>query len=183
MVLECLLDMDGVLVDFQKDATKVWGINEDPYDIPDMPFSWWKHYGIPTQVFWQKCGYDFWANLDWHPEGMQILKIVEETFGKENVCLLTAPCPTRGCRDGKVDWVRKHMPEYESRMLMGEAKGFCTSLNRWLIDDANHNEETFKKKGGNFILVPRKWNRLRGKDAIPHLVDALTLIRRVITAN
>lgn len=168
-MLKCLLDMDGVLVDFVKGAAKVHGFKPEDVDCWDFPAK----FGIAKADFWGVLGSDFWAELEWSVDGKAILEAAERTFGKENVCLLSSPCDTIGCTDGKVRWIREHMPNYRRRFLLGPAKEFAASPNRWLIDDYEGNIESFTKAGGNAILVPRPWNALAGKPGIEHINNEL----------
>lgn len=159
---KCLLDMDGVLADFIGGLFKLRGVPRvDPTAFECV-----------SRGEWEKMDFDFWANLEPTPEFAPILGTVEEIFGRENVCLLTSPCMTRGCHDGKYAWIRKHLPEYKRRYLIGPAKHFCAGPNTYLVDDSDDNCDAFVKAGGQAFLVPRAWNALRAwkvSDMLSHV--------------
>lgn len=168
---KCLLDMDGVLVDFVGGACH-WHGKTNPYGKPGTAGEWdvIKLIGMEPEPFWKNLGRGFWSGLDWMHDGKFILDVVEEAFGADNVCLLTSPCETDGCIDGKRDWVKAHMPSYSKRLLVGSAKEFCAGPDRLLIDDHPGNVTKFKAAGGSACLLPRPWNDLY-KDAADGLID------------
>ena len=172
--MKCLLDLDGVVVDFMKGALRHHGI-ANPYDDPKLHGIWdWLRVLGYGDEFWEPLGASFWANLDPMPDGFDILRIVENRFGKSNVCLLTQPCINEECMAGKMRWIKKHLPDYKSRYLMGPQKEFCAHPDHWLIDDADHNVNAFLKAGGRACLVPRIWNSLRDRATLPYLRTVLT---------
>lgn len=156
--MKVLLDLDGVLVDFVGGAAKHHGFDPKLANCWDfMPNT-----GISPADFWAPLGKRFWSNLDWTPEGPAILKVVEAAVGAANVCVLTSPCDTEGCAEGKLRWIRDNMPDYRRRYFLGTAKEFVASHKLTLVDDHDKNVDQFLKAGGGGVLVPRPWNRLRG---------------------
>ena len=171
--MKCLLDMDGVLVDFVAGAAKHHGF--DPVVVDRWDFV--EKVGLTTAQFWNPLNADFWAGLPWTPDGREILAAVEDAFGKENVCLLSSPCDTAGCMDGKLTWIREHLPGYRRRFLFGPAKEFAANGNRVLVDDSDGNAEAFRNAGGPVLLVPRPWNRLAGQDALEEVRRWLNFLK------
>jgi 5'(3')-deoxyribonucleotidase len=165
MPKQCLLDLDGVLLDFVKAAHAWYGI---PYEYEDYPYevNRWDilpsglDNGMTTEQFWNGLTKNFWANVPWMYDGKQILKAVEKKFGKENVAIMTCPTLSEECSAGKHLWISENLPDYSRRFLIGPAKQFCASPDRVLVDDGNHNVEAYRLQGGPAILVPRKWNDL-----------------------
>lgn len=151
----CLLDLDGCLVDFDTG----W---KSHYSI-DLPYekTIWDSYKDhkPENEFWEPLGRDFWADLPWTPEGEMILDLVEEVFG-DDVAILSSPCNTDGCMDGKRDWIAKHIPKYKKRLFLGKQKKFMAGPNKFLVDDSDNNITEFNEYGGTGIMVPRPWNVL-----------------------
>ncbi len=175
--MQCLLDMDGVLVDFVKGMVEAHGL-PDPYaDESFIDFYFDKAWGLSATKFWNVANRDFWSNLDWMPDGVRILEIVELYHGHDNVCLLSSPCSQDGCVDGKLDWIKRHVPQYKRRFLFGPRKEFCAAPGRVLIDDNEDNVDAFVKCGGVGILVPRPWNRNRGLHAVKYVGDRLDQLR------
>lgn len=157
----CLLDMDGVLVDFVGGACRHHGIR-DPYDDPQ---NWGKPKldelaGMPKSVFFAPLGEDFWANLEPTRECFALVEMLEKHFGKEAVCIMTSPVLTHGCYEGKLCWLRKHLPQFSRRFLVGPTKEFAAGPEVTLVDDSDSNIDRFLAWGGDVIQVPRPWNRL-----------------------
>lgn len=151
------IDLDGVLADFIGGAAKFHG--KDPslvirYGIEEC-------WGLTREQLWSPLGYDFWVNLELTQEAHTIVSMCEETVGVSNVCILTSPCHTPGCTDGKRSWVEKHFPQYSKQLLIGSAKHFCASSHSLLIDDSDDKITAFKEAGGRVFLFPRRWNSSR----------------------
>lgn len=151
-----LLDMDGVLVDFVGGAFAWHGKT-----IPDaVPWSIWEAMGLSEREFWEPLGYDFWANLGWTEDGQDLVERLEEMAGTANIAILSSPCLTAGCAEGKLAWIKRHVPQFSRQYLLGPAKEFAASPDRVLVDDYWHNVEKFRKCGGAAVMVPRQWNAL-----------------------
>ena len=165
MIDRVLLDMDGVLVDFLGGACKFHGVTYD--GLPHNPYSQTEQkpweiegvFGMSPHKLWNPLGRDFWANLDPLPYCHEVVELLSERFGEENICLLTSPIRTDGCIDGKMDWIRKHLPQFKRRFLVGPAKQFAASSSHVLVDDRPKNIEEFKAVGGNVFMFPAPWNR------------------------
>lgn len=160
---KALLDMDGVVVDFVRGVLKF-------HDRPDISYgdiTW----NLETLVrpdltpseFWETLGYDFWVNLPFTPKGDLLTKYVLQMFGPENVCICTSPCRTKGSIEGKIDWLRQHIPELSRRFMVTPVKEFAASQDRILIDDNDENCRKFREAGGLTILVNQPWNAGRDK--------------------
>jgi hypothetical protein len=156
----CYLDCDGVLADFVGGAMRRHGI-----ELPRKDVRW----GLPKQMgfesdndpkFWNPLGYDFWARLDKTVECDAIIRFVEAEYG-DRVVILTSPCSTPGCVEGKLDWVSHHLPNYRRRVFLGSAKHLLAGPGKMLIDDHDANCDAFWKEGGTAYLFPRPWNKAR----------------------
>lgn len=157
----CLLDMDGVLSDFVGGACRLHKV-PNPYDNPV------NHgkprieelVGIPAVDFFGPMDEAFWAGLDPTPECFKIVAEVEKVFGRNNVCILTSPVRTHGCFEGKLAWIRKHLPQFGRRFLVGPSKEFAAGPHSWLVDDSDANVINFANWGGNAVQVPQPWNSI-----------------------
>ncbi len=180
--MKCMLDLDGVLVDFIADAHRYYGLS---YSYEDYPYELGNYHNCPppnsemtTREFWDGLAEEFWENIPWMHDGHEILTMVERAFGRENICLLTSPIPNYSNIVGKLKWVARELPEYAQRYLVGPAKSFCASPNTVLVDDADFNIEAFAKAGGRTVLVSRPWNSRHATDTMPlfriqlHIVSA-----------
>lgn len=175
----CYLDMDGVLVDFVNGA-----LYEHAVTIPEGDVQWDfnKQLNIPDPEFWGPFGRSFWANLDWTREGALLLNALEYEFGTDHIVILSSPCGTPGCAEGKLDWIKKHIPQYKRQFLFGPAKHLCASPSHILIDDSDSNVEKFRMYGGHACLVPRSWNKNRHLTSknIFRVADFMDTVRREI---
>ena len=152
-------DMDGVLADFVSGTFAAHGKS-----IPVETVEW----GFPVQLgfdgvndprFWEPFGRDFWANLSPYRDGLELLRAAEGLIGPEQIALLSSPCDTPGCADGKRDWVAKHLPAYRRRLFLGSAKELFAGKQKVLVDDHDPNCEKFAAAGGHAVTPPRPWNR------------------------
>lgn len=159
MSIKLVLDQDGLLTDFVKSICRLHN-RLDPYvdsknfGLFDMDKIW----NIPTTEFWSRCNYDFWRTMDWMPDGKELLTLIESLIEPPDIRIVTAPCKTAGCREGKIDWVKEHMPEYSDRFIVDKDKAYYASPNHLLIDDRDSNIDKFHDAGGKAFLVPRPWN-------------------------
>lgn len=156
--MKCFLDMDGVIADFVGAACKLHNL-ANPYPQHNGIWDFVEAMNLHPKTFWGPMGREFWANIEPTVEKDMIISMLEHKFGAQNICLLTSPCATDGCIDGKMDWIRKHMPDYKRRVLFGAAKEFVAHHNAVLVDDAEHNVGPFNELGGKGILLARPWNK------------------------
>lgn len=159
-MLTCFVDLDGVLVDFVGGAMDCHGKSiprsEVRWDLPAQ-------FGLSPEAFWAPMGDLFWRSLDWTEEGKSLLAGLERIFQPENIAILTSPCLTPGGVEGKVQWVRQHLPGYSRRFFVGGDKRLLAGITKILIDDHEKNVDDFVTAIGNGVLVPRPWNRRRAE--------------------
>ena len=175
MIKQVMLDMDGVIVDFVKGICKLHN-RPNPYtDEKNLGlFDMDKIWGIPAADFWKGTEYDFWLNLEFTQDASLLLDVLDKFIGLDNVCILTSPNLSKGCVDGKRDWVSKNLPQFKKRILVGSAKEFTTSKNRLLIDDRDSNVEKYIECDGKAYLFPQPWNSANGKN---WLIDLPKLLK------
>lgn len=165
--MKCLIDMDGVLVDFNKGILEQLGI-DNPYTNPKNRgvFDLCDILNIPYDTIFKDTEHDFWANLEWTPEGREILETLLDKFGLENCCILSSPTRNLGCMSGKLEWINRHIPEFSRRYLFGTQKHFVAHTNSVLIDDKRSNCVSFRKEGGTAIMIRRDWNTVDKYDTL-----------------
>ena len=180
MKRKLFLDVDGVLCNWVKGAHEVHGV---PYD-PEWPYikgpAGWDFYKDPRfdvtfDHLFDGMARQFWANLEWMPDGKEILSVCEEYFG-DDICLLTAPHHGDGVVDGRLDWIESQMPQYRKRTLVGSCKEVIAEVggrNAILVDDWDRNLDAWKKAGGTAIHCPRPWNSLYAVPPLPFLSSML----------
>jgi len=165
MSVKALIDMDGVLVDFNRPALALHGITYNLYPVS----TGWDIIAacnvldpskeMTGQKFWSKFDQKFWAGLPKTAMCDRLIALAENRFGEDNVALLTSGQWPEAAA-GKTEWVRDNLPQYRERLIIGTAKEFLAGPNRLLIDDRDKNVDDFRANGGMAILVPRPWNKM-----------------------
>lgn len=164
---EIFLDLDGVLADFVKEACLAHG-RENPYLAPDYqcnPFYEKENcireiFGMSYKEFWEPLnGVAFWENLDVLPKGVDLLKRLEDSFGKKNIFFLSTPSSHISSYIGKFKWIDKHFPYYLSKTFLTENKSRFAHQNAMLIDDKIQNCKNFNASGGLGIVYLTPWNK------------------------
>lgn len=155
-----MLDMDGVLADFNAGIHLAHG--KPIPQIGSGPQKWdlEKTWGITLQEFWAPSNnIEFWAGLPMTPEADLIVDTLEAKVGAKNVALLTNPSLFDGCIGAKRQWVKEYYPELAEQMIFTSAKSFLATPDTVLVDDSDKNIANFAAAGGKTLLVPRLWNR------------------------
>lgn len=149
-----LLDMDGTIVNWTKGMCKAHGKPETDIWLSPEAFR------ISVKQFWAPCSsINFWRDLEWMPDGLKILSIVEKAG---NVYILTKPTLSVSSYSGKMVWIEKHLPEYKRKTIICSCKELLAG-NGILIDDVDENVNNFRCSGGKAILIPRPWNSRCGR--------------------
>jgi 5'(3')-deoxyribonucleotidase len=192
MIKTVYLDVDGVMVDFLGGLHKAL---DAPYSYNPYPYKkglWNMLDAIRPSNFngnapsFEECNacctQEFWANLDWIHDGHDILRLIVDTFGKNNIWLLTTLMPNVGSASGKIEWINKCLPWYSKRIFITTAsKSVVASPDALLIDDRDKNVEDFCTAGGHAILVARPWNKLHmlANDTIESLKYSIDQLRSI----
>jgi len=160
--MKILLDIDGVLADFNGGVARLFGLTPEELLSRIKPGEWSLEgpLGVTTKEFWKKigeAGEDFWDNLEPYPWALDLYEVALR-FG--DVCLLSSPSQDPSSWAGRVRWIQKHFGKkgYFENFLLGNPKGFCASPNSILIDDKNANVRDFVDAHGHAILFPQIWN-------------------------
>ncbi len=174
--------MDGVLADFVRGAMLHHHRPDHDHDKTEWGLE--AQFGIMPEQFWASLDYDFWAGLKPLDDGLDLLEEVEFLVGRENVCIVTSPCDTAGCLEGKRDWIKQYLPDYKKRLVLTSAKHLLAGPRKLLIDDHDANYDKFTTACGRGVLVPRPWNRNRdlcefpgGKFRVP---DAAVVVEKIL---
>jgi 5'(3')-deoxyribonucleotidase len=163
----CFLDMDGTIVDFVKGALAAHNINLSVEDFYKDHLGEWDMaavMGVSVPDFWSVLNKDFWANLPWMEDGQRLLEMLEGRFGRENMMLVTSPSLTEGLHEGKILWMKFHLPEHYSKPsghIFTNRKHLLSNRDHILIDDNTDMVDRFiSYRDGHACLVPRAWNKL-----------------------
>lgn len=153
------LDMDGVIVDFDKSARKLIK-NYDmqkPYfngDLPSTPEYEKLRINLRFAVGRTK---NFWKDLEWTEDGKPLAKFILKNFSIEDIYILTTHMPTdpTSC-PGKKEWIQREVPKIKRNHVICEAKKHrhVSSLmgRQILIDDRKKNIGDWVNAGGIGIL-------------------------------
>lgn len=133
------LDLDGVLVDFDKGVQRVCG--KAPMDLE------------PRQM-WPRLArtIDFYANLDWMPDG----KVLWDFSKKYHPVILTGVPRGTWAEPQKRDWCRRELGDVEvitcaSREKAAKAGERSEGRRPILVDDRIKLKEAWEDAGGIFI--------------------------------
>lgn len=132
------IDMDGVLVDFNKGYLDLTGI--------DLSNSYRN-----DEEFWEpidKAGYSFWIGLPWKKDGKKLWSYIK----KYKPILLSAPSRRDESRVGKMDWVKKELPNTRLILRSAKNKKEFANENSILIDDRPENIQGWIDAGGIGVL-------------------------------
>jgi 5'(3')-deoxyribonucleotidase len=183
----CYLDMDGVIADFTTGAIRLHGL-EGRVGVKDLD---WEHkvflkFGKPScanPAFWEGMGHDYWAGLPKTDEADVLVRGLRQVFGGHNIVILTSPCMTPGCVEGKREWLDRHFPDYSRSVFFGSAKHMLAGRGKVLLDDNNDNFSRFNLCGGSAILVPRPWNDRRSETTGDGGFDVADLLEKATSVR
>lgn len=157
------LDIDGIIADLARSVTEAFG----PASLDML--------GSPTDAPWRGLGREFWKNVHWTEDGREIMAVVEDHFGLENVALCTRAVRCPEYMAGRFEWIESQLdPHYANSFLLTRDKWRSANAHTTLIDDLNGNVDRFIAAGGQGIVLPRPWNRNADKGCpIQYLKDTL----------
>lgn len=154
-------DLDGVLADFVSGALSAHGATLPYRDVKWDFCSQIGFNGTNDPAFWAPMNYNFWLNLGKLADGFELLGKVEQLVGKERIGILTSPSSNDGAVDGKLAWVKQHLPQYARRCIVTPAKELIAAPGKLLIDDHDGNVDKWEAAQGDSLLFPRPWNVAR----------------------
>lgn len=115
-----------------------------------------------ADAFWATVPEESWSEAPKSELFDFLVTRCPEIVGRENVHIVTSVPRDKNpvAYSGKAIWCNRHLPEWLAdnvRMVTGK-KHLLAASGRLLIDDADHNIEGWRAKGGETLLVPRPWN-------------------------
>jgi phosphoglycolate phosphatase-like HAD superfamily hydrolase len=135
-------DMDGVLVDFDKQFTD----SISPWN----PKKFIEKNGLDE--FWKEIderGVGFWVGMNWMEDGKELFEFITSNFEVE---LLSSPSRSETSRLGKRLWVRNHKLGVKLNLAYSHNKQKYAAPNHILIDDRKDLIEEWESQGGIGIL-------------------------------
>lgn len=182
MNCHAFVDMDGILTNFVKGVCQKFDKQNPYYPENKLPgeFFFGQFLGIPDEEIINGMDRNDWTGLEWMDDGRFILDRIEGMFSQENVFLLSNPSGSAESVIGKMEWIKKHLPEYykSAHYWIGGAKYGCALPGGILFDDFNGNVDRFRKRSGHAIMIPRPWNRKHAVNPTDHLLTQLELLRK-----
>lgn len=156
------LDMDGVVVDLVLAMMNRHGApypyeNKERHGIFEMS----GFFGLSREAMWDGLDADFWASAPPHDDLPATKAAISEVTSWDNVCIVTSPVSVRtgDCVDGKLRWIRRHIPELPAKNVAFCAKKYLLAgPDKVLLDDWEENTVPFDAAGGRSVLFPRHWN-------------------------
>jgi hypothetical protein len=135
-------DMDGVLVDFDKQFEKAsGGISPREYEEKNGKEAFWN-------LIDNENGVGFWVGMPWMPNGKQLWEYIKPN----TPILLSSPSRSNSSRLGKRLWVRNNLPGTKLILANSYNKKNYADSNNILIDDRPSNIDQWKAAGGIGIL-------------------------------
>ena len=114
-MMRCMLDLDGVLVDFLAGAHRYYDL---PYSYEDYPYELGNYHNCPppngemtTREFWDGLDEEFWENIPWMHDGRELLAAVEQALGavcakSDNPAERIYACSQAQCPTTVISWAR-----------------------------------------------------------------------------
>lgn len=132
------VDMDGVLVDFEKAAHSLLG---EPITQANKKIYWKKLKSLEDKV-----ALDFWVSMDWMPNGKRLWSFLQPY----NPIILSSPGHTM--RDlierGKELWIAKNMNPKPGRVIFETEKEKYANKHSIIIDDRSKVIDPWRAHGG-----------------------------------
>lgn len=184
--IDCVyLDMDGVIANFSEGALGLWGLRPDLEERirgwDDIPRVLTEELGfeVSPKMLWRAvddAGPDFFRKLRPYPWALDLYAACDELVPV--VLMTTAISPQAAM--GKMQWMNKWFPDAK-RHAITPCKHHFARRNALLIDDAEHNVESFKKHGGQAYLWPMPWNHeMVGALSMDVAADSIAEIRSIL---
>ena len=134
------LDMDGVIVDFDKQFKDAFGMSPREYEQ-----------GFGIEMFWKKIeerGVGFWRGMEWMPGGQELYKRVSQ----HDHYLLSSPSRSETSKIGKHMWKKDNTPNTKLILSRSYNKKNYADRSNILIDDRESNIQQWRDAGGIGIL-------------------------------
>jgi len=155
------LDMDGVITDFSGGVMKYFGLTRLGHTPDEIKqWNWFADFDLDEKAVSEflSTSREFWASLDWTPEGRVLFSVLYQMYGADLKILTTPWRNNEACKGGKLDWVNKNIPRMADSVVFSFDKSKLAVPWSILIDDCEETVDKFRAAGGIGILVPRTWN-------------------------
>lgn len=170
-----LLDMDGVIADFNGGAAKLFDRS------PETTYVWGfhkKNWRLSDKEFWDTIDANspnFWKFLPTYPWTFDMVQMMDAHFGRGWLICSTPGGNVVKCKKGKRQWLTRLNIRSPIPVLFTDEKERYATLDSILIDDKPKTIDVFNAAGGRGILFPAPWNKYEAFDS-----DPVTFIERAI---
>lgn len=163
-----LLDMDGVIADFNVAALIAFGFTES--EAKKRVENWtpgvWSvedEIGREKGELWKVIANNkrFWEDI---PIYNYTKKFIKELKSNHDVYICTSPSPHHDCPTGKLKWLSNHNLGLSRNVVITKHKHLLACPNKCLIDDTDTKINKFVEHGGNGVLFPQRWNTMHSFD-------------------
>lgn len=180
-----LLDMDGVLCDFVRNAFRAFHEDEITSFTPEELLGLWKtqfpgEWDICNVVANQKneitgrldceemwrsihaVGNLFWSHMPETHLYPHLRSLAKRLEAEERASVIVASSPSNHASSyaGKFEWLKSRRINAHSHAMLGSQKHLLAAPGRILVDDNDTNCRKFREHGGRAVLVPQIWNSL-----------------------
>ena len=100
-------------------------------------------------------------------------KLIKEMEELGQVYILTSPGECTSAATGKMNWIKKHFPEYITKFICTKDKWMCAAKNRILIDDSEKKIRKFRERNGHAFLWPNDLKLLDGDIDVDETIEKL----------
>jgi len=138
------LDLDGVMADFEKSATKLYGMSPHEYEKIHGSTAFWK--GIFSVS-------NFFRNLDPMPDALELWNHVNASSDHSLQVITGVPRMSNGQVEiEKREWVKEHLGEVPVVCCLSREKSDHCNPGDILIDDRTDYKHLWEAKGGVYIV-------------------------------
>ncbi len=144
------IDMDGVLVDFDRGVKELLGLDPQPQESSSDEYN---------KMLWEKARQypNFYFKLKPVKDMVDMFNELVKTYGDKVEILTGIPRKERGIETAsqdKIDWIHKYLSKdvKVNTVRRKEKKNFCLGSGYILIDDYTKNLNEWFEAGGTSIL-------------------------------
>lgn len=185
-----LLDLDGVLVDFDHRAISLHrpdlAVSPIRYkEFQDSRRGVWDlcpSLGLSLSEFWEpinEMGAEFWLGIQLLPWAESLLQEIQNIT--DDWFIVSSPGFHPSAYDGKVRWLKKQFGSRFDRFFLTSHKHALAKPGVLLIDDHRDNVHAFLKERGEAVLFPAYGNK-NHSDASDPLPWTLNALREICSA-
>ena len=166
-----MLDMDGVLTDFEGAVCDLFG--HEHLGPEHLGKTLAEHIGISTRTMWARIdeeGAGFWEHLAPTPFADDLVRLARDAG---RLFIASSPSSSPGSLAGKLRWLHRRLGRNFRDFAITPKKDLLAAPGRLLVDDSSRHVDAFREAGGAAVLFPTIVNG----GATPG-VDPLDVVRR-----